>query len=292
MIQERSVEYRTQDSSYKINRHALAGLPAGLYAGFDPTLGATMDLVLHHNDTGFVETDLTNTLLPTKGVVVSRQGVRVYEPDTITLPITPTTVTGRRDAIVMEHTYIEVAGGQSATFTVIEGVPESPTLAPNQVLLGLLLLPANCTALNQSGVDYTPYRILDLKEVGNTLNTKYDKIQSDIYTVPDGDYSAQWEADSLASKFRVLQTQSGEIRFAGRIKALASPTTFFLSVENQAYLPTIRSKFVAHVVRGTSIFPILVEFIGTDFMTLSIASDYAPQQDDVVHFDNISFPNF
>lgn len=189
MAQERLQEWNTQDKSFNLNKMFMQSLPAGLYFGFDVVLGGTMTLTYNHNTTGKQFVNVNQTLTSKQGVIVSRQGVQIFETDTINLPIATTGVNARRDAIVCVHSYIETTGGQSASYSVKQNIGAGePILLNNETLIAILELPANCSALNQIGVNYLERRKLNFDIIKNKLDAldvdvtnlqedKYDKIQ-------------------------------------------------------------------------------------------------------------------
>lgn len=160
-MQKGFFNYKDDDYTDWLNRHLMGVLPEGLYAGFDPQLGASMNLVLTHGPTGFRETDEYGTITPRIGVYRTKQGVMVREDADIILPIAtnPTAFT-RIDIVVAEHKYSKAVGGTAAVYKVIKGVPtENPSAptpnSPNlQLVLGTLYVPAGTTALNNGGVQY------------------------------------------------------------------------------------------------------------------------------------------
>lgn len=161
--QKRSWNYRAEDSTYDLSIADIGLLLPGVYRGFDMTLDGTMILKLTHQTTGFVVTDKAGgTISDKKSAVVSKQGVVVTEDDTETLAIAVGHATLHRiDLIIMDHQYIEVAGGQLATYSVIQGTPAASPVAPAvpnpalQVIIGELYIPATTVALTDAGVVWT-----------------------------------------------------------------------------------------------------------------------------------------
>ncbi len=160
--QKRSWNYRAEDSTYNLSIADIAIILPGVYRGFDITLDNTMVLKLTHQDTGYVVTDIAGgTISDKRGAVVSKQGVVVTEDGTETLAIAVGGIKPRIDLIIMEHQYNQIAGGQQAIYSVVQGIasanPAVPTL-PNpalQVVIGQLYVQANITALDDAGVVWT-----------------------------------------------------------------------------------------------------------------------------------------
>jgi hypothetical protein len=226
MAQERNVEFNELDSSFELGKMFLQALPAGLYYGFDAVLGASMNLTYNHDTTGKSFVLVNGSTTSKKGVIVSNQGVQIYEDAVSSLTITPTSATARRDAIICTHQYVESAGGQAATYSVLPNIGSGvPSLTAYQVLIGILDLPANCTALNQTGVTYTEYRKLNFNTIQELLvgidsrldaveNEKYDKEQPDAINV---NFEPHW-ANAFPvgqSNVKYRKEQNGRVTLSG-----------------------------------------------------------------------------
>ena len=160
-MQTRSWEYRSDDKTIDINQWLLGVIEPGVYRGFNFLKTANMVLNLVQNTTGFsaVRKDLSESA-PT-GLIISKQGVFIREDSPITLAINPGSSSPRIDLIVCNHQFIEVAGGQQASYSVIQGTPAANPTAPGltspktQVIIGELYLPAGVTRLDAAGVVFT-----------------------------------------------------------------------------------------------------------------------------------------
>ncbi len=156
--QKRFWNWQDEDSTFDLSRWHLGVLDAGLYRGFEAqAFGNSMNLKLIHSQSGAVRTNLDRTISQKFGVIITKQGVTIQQDSQITLKIALSTAP-RIDLIIVEHEYKELNGGIDAIYKVIQGGTDglAPAL-PNasiQVILGILNLPANCTALNQTGVSY------------------------------------------------------------------------------------------------------------------------------------------
>lgn len=180
MGQNRYWEYLAEDDTFSLNWSNLLLLPYGRYAGFDATLGASLNLVLDGSQTGKTKvTEDLNVTVPFS-VWKTKQGIVVEEDGSISLPITAGDSTHDRiDLVVGTHQYLNTAGGATAVYSIIEGTPAATPVAPNlslpeqQVILGTLRVPANATDL--TGATYTPANVPDLGNQGKTMYT--DRIQ-------------------------------------------------------------------------------------------------------------------
>lgn len=155
MAQQRLFEFEAPDSTFDLNSRFSTIAPAGLYYGFDAVRGASMNLGFNHLTTGLNYVNDNLSLTDKLGVVITKQGVEIRIGTVASLPINPTAGVTRKDAVILEHGYVLSTGGNPASISVLENVTLPLTLASNQVLLGILELPINCTALNQTGVVYT-----------------------------------------------------------------------------------------------------------------------------------------
>lgn len=156
MAQERWWNWLDDDSTFRLNSRDLIMIPFGLYSGFDKKAGTGMVLTLTHtiNPKTKVNQDLTES--NPLGVWKSKQGVVIAEDANITLNIdTGHPTFARIDTIVGEHEYVEAEGGSFATYKVVKGIPSNQPIPPlvssnKQVVLGTLLVPANCVDLDTS----------------------------------------------------------------------------------------------------------------------------------------------
>ncbi len=226
MAQDRSIEFKQPDASYKMNRHTLTGTPAGLYFGFDANFSG-MELRLNHAGTGFEETDINGVVLSRRGLFKSRQGVVVLEGSDVTFTIAPTTSTTRRDAIVASHAYQNIIGGGAATYSVKPNIGSGePILSPYEVLLGILELPINCTSLTQSGVRYVRRQILDLNTITSLVAGKYDIVQPTSINV--NTFDAGWNAGFGNALLRYRRDQRGRVYLEGSAECQTTNANVFV----------------------------------------------------------------
>lgn len=154
MSQKRLFEFESNDSTIDLNTRYLVSESVGVQGGFDFVPTPDMNLNFNHIQTGLeiVNIDLSTSK---KGVIVTKQGVAIFEDVIAPLPIASVGNVSRRDAIIVTHSYQYTTNGTIGLYSVITNVgPNEPTLLANQNLIGILELPANCTALNQAGVNY------------------------------------------------------------------------------------------------------------------------------------------
>jgi hypothetical protein len=164
MPQKRSWNFKADDATKDINRWLTGFLSPGLYFGFDFSPSANMTLGLVHTVTGFK--DVGDGLVPVEssaqGLVVTRQGVVITEDTGYNIAgiAVGDAVNPRIDIVVVTHQINEIAGGATALYSVIQGTPGATPVAPalsnpnTQVKIGELYIPANTTALNQTGVKW------------------------------------------------------------------------------------------------------------------------------------------
>lgn len=157
----RSFNYQDPDSSEELNRWHLGIIEPGLYRGFDPVLGSSMNLELNHSVTGsrHVKGDGTAEVV---GIVVTQQGVVIRSGTPHSIPILSADPTNDRiDVIVVQQSYDTTVGGGIPIIVVINGVPASNPVPPAltlpdfQTVLGQLRIPAGVTSLNSTGVSYS-----------------------------------------------------------------------------------------------------------------------------------------
>jgi hypothetical protein len=203
MAQQRLFEFEAPDSTFDLNSRFATIAPGGLYYGFDAVRGASMNLGFNHLTTGQNYVNDNLSLTDKLGVVITKQGVEIRIGTVASLPINTTAGVTRKDAVILEHGYVLSTGGNPASISVLENVTLPLTLASNQVLLGILELPINCTALNQSGVVYTRSEKPKFAYAGDVdLSGYYTKDESDnlfrnVISLPDdSDFNAMYPSDS------------------------------------------------------------------------------------------------
>lgn len=146
-------KYKEDDSTALLNEIFAGLLPAGVYTGYDATLGSSMILTLSHHN-AFVETDLAGNQIK-RGVIRTKQGVLIAEEDNVSFNITPTGSQGRIDVVYLQHQYQQLISAPMPFYGILEGTPSANPTPPNltspfHVKIGELLLPPNCTSLNQA----------------------------------------------------------------------------------------------------------------------------------------------
>lgn len=154
-MQHRFFDWKDPDSSNDINRKYLGVIPPGVYRGFDSIATSTgTTLRLTHDVTGYKDTELDGTESGYKGLVITKQGVTVIEDTDVTVSLTLNNdVNPRIDLVVLEHTYVETAGGISAIYTVLQGTPAVSPITPTltdparQIVIGSLTWPGNAVSI-------------------------------------------------------------------------------------------------------------------------------------------------
>jgi len=168
-MQNRTFNYKEDDSTFLLNNKFAGIIPAGIYAGFDVEefSGMTLNLI---QDNGIIKLDI-NRNESVVGVAVSKQGVVITENSDISITLTNGAVGNRWDLIVMNHKFIDTVGGEAATYTVIEGVPNSkvptiPTVTSNtQVILYTVYIPSGAVDLTN-----VIFQKSDVPLLGNNTN--------------------------------------------------------------------------------------------------------------------------
>jgi hypothetical protein len=166
MAQTRLLEWKEDDASDLFNRMHLGILKFGVYRGFDiftnPS-GLTMRL---DHEVGLVSIKENLTELNNAGITKTKQGVVVIEDAYIDIPVS-TNVSGyvRIDLLVIEHEKVQIIGGQTAIYKIIEGTPDlnpvdpALTVPEKQTIIGRLYVGevnvdlADCTWVR----DETPF---------------------------------------------------------------------------------------------------------------------------------------
>lgn len=119
MAQRRSYEFQHLLVSEQINNAELAISPQGVYCGFDlkPTTDGSLTIILTP-DYSLQKNDIGTSI----SVLKMPNGVIVEQSDDIVIPISASAQAyGRIDAIVCQHTFLGVNGGQEAVYSIIEG---------------------------------------------------------------------------------------------------------------------------------------------------------------------------
>lgn len=160
MAQIRFHNYRRGLSSFDENRRFHGLIHAGVYSGWDrlELLGGN-SVRIHHDVTGSRPLNIDNaTEAFFMGITVTRQGFFIYEDAPLDFIIAYNNSNGsnRIDLLVVSHQYVASAGGQVATYSIIQGPNGSfsrPSLSSiNQVVVGEFWIPANAADL--SGISF------------------------------------------------------------------------------------------------------------------------------------------
>jgi len=167
-------------------------LDEGVYAGYDFPVVPPSDLFLKlemGNGFKFVDDTAPINQEIVHGLAITKQRMYIAETDASmpTIEIQPTNATPRIDAIILQHSRILVFGGNAPIYKTVDtlGITDPDairaTLGTDEVLLGILELPINCTGLDQVGVNYTKVQAKNFKR-NATLNksiTAFDDEQTD-----------------------------------------------------------------------------------------------------------------
>lgn len=298
MPQRRPTEFNTADKSFDNNIRSLVGVPPGLYYGFDAALPASMTLTLSQSTTGITIREVNNATSGPWGLVLSRQGVAIFESDLITLNINTTTISGRRDAIVCNHEYEEVTGGVTATYSVKQNIGAGePTLTDTEVLIGILELPVSCTALNQTGVNYIDRRIKDLKALRSLIDgltealpLKYDKLQPPAIALT---FATGWAIFS-AGYAGVRKSQSNIITFEGGVKVSTVSATQLICTLPTEYRPGVPKPLgaVLRIDISNTFIPCVIVVQTNGQVSLSNMAGYTLAVNDEIYLEGLNFiPN-
>lgn len=126
MSQDRNVEYNVPLTSFQVNQLNQGLLPKGRYQGFDTIdnpggVGLNIRLL---NNLGFTRVDIANAFETTnRAIMVTPLGSVIHTDENPTLPIDDTAGGQRRDLVVLNHEFTQVAGGSLATFSIVTGTP-------------------------------------------------------------------------------------------------------------------------------------------------------------------------
>lgn len=157
MAQIRMRDYKEPLASFNHNIMQFTRKP-GRFVGFDTMeQTSTLGFNIRHDATGTTYKNEVQTTIGPAGVLMTTQGVFVIE-DTPLTGFTVDTNSGntfdRIDLLVCNHQFLNLAGGQAATYSIIKGpignaTPPALTNPFFQVIVGRILLPAGATDLNQ-----------------------------------------------------------------------------------------------------------------------------------------------
>ena len=160
-MQSRLRDYKETIESFPHNIFNLGLHKPGRYMGFDSVLINVnpLQFQIRHNGTngGLQYKDPNNTIVGPIGVALTPQGTLIIEDELVETLLTINTNAGnpsvRYDLVVLNHSQVQVAGGQAATYSIIQGnvgSSEKPVLTDplKQTLLGWWEIPAGATTLN------------------------------------------------------------------------------------------------------------------------------------------------
>lgn len=250
MAQTRYFNWKDDDKTDWLNRRLIGILPYGLYRGYDAVLASGLNLSLEHNITGFDEVTKLLVHRTNLGLVKTKQGTLVIEDDPVVVPITANpSVEPRIDLVVMEHEYIEVAGGQPAIYKVLVGTPAPVPVAPalsdpnKQVILGELYCPAGMSDLTDTGVVYTKAGIPFFAGDPTVMRTNQNQ-----HSTGDKKFDYLLLGDTM-----IANISGNSVDFQNQKRntfvALASPTSaFYVQISNFINLPSQGQGYVFKVL--------------------------------------------
>lgn len=176
MAQKRGIEYNVALTSFQVDELDQGLLPAGRYYGYDTMTnagGVGVNISLNHTN-GFLGAKHSPAAFDStpSAYVVTPQGVRILTDEilqSINIPDMQTVDERRTDLIVMNHEYVNVAGGQTATISLIQGTPQQgnakttiyaddPAL-PNpvkQIIIGRIRVRSTAVALTYNDIKWEP----------------------------------------------------------------------------------------------------------------------------------------
>lgn len=186
MAQETFIKFKDNTASFKINEKHMGIFKTGRYSGFDlmTTAGGMAINIGHAGDIPKTLSDQSQEL--NFGSVLLPTGTILHENANIGLNISVNTgnSNSRIDYIIVDHTYVEVIGGQAATYSIIQGPGDGtePSLVDTttQVLIGKVTIVPEGDEFTDLTYIQEPVPLLG----DNTLQEFYDNIknliQSDI----------------------------------------------------------------------------------------------------------------
>lgn len=167
-MQTRLRDYKEPILSFDHNIVNLGLHNAGRYCGFDTLVPVTqLGFKIQHILTGIRYKNPINTTIGPMGVVMTPQGVIIAEDGEVTgLSIVSNAGNNetRYDLLIMTHNQVNIAGGQVATYSVIQGPsgnPIKPILTDpyHQTAIGVIKIAANVDNVNI--VEYTRFKSPD-----------------------------------------------------------------------------------------------------------------------------------
>lgn len=170
MAQARFHQWEDDDLTRLMNQKFIGLIEPGPYRGFHAnSMPAGLDLILSHGTDWFGpngSTESTYDEVPGSvgniGVLFTKQGVVIKETGAIVLPIAANPGGNPRiDRIVCRSVYVEVPGGNLATYAVYTGTPAANPAPPaisfpnEEIILGELRVPAGFASMDDDGVIWT-----------------------------------------------------------------------------------------------------------------------------------------
>lgn len=152
MAQTRYVNYNKALTSFEQNQALSPYNQPGIVCGFDTMeIVSGKNLKFKHDLSGALLSNVDNTALSERlGVVKAKNGTLVQEdaPITVSVDYNPE-ATQRVDLLIMTHSWINSAGGATATYSIIKGstTGEAPNVSNpiTQVAIGKITVPAGAT---------------------------------------------------------------------------------------------------------------------------------------------------
>lgn len=232
MAQTRLRDFEDDLNSFEHNIFNLGLHNPGRYAGFDTLdftgLSNPLQFNLIHTESGVEYKDTSNATIGPLGVALSKQGTIIMEDD-IVGPFTVVSNTGnssrRFDLVIMEHNQIQLAPGQPSTYSVIQGpyASENPPALTNpfkQIILGILIIPANATDLTNavfvknSCPDSGDGKDARIEEKNLFQNYNGWNMATEVATAPAINFTDDfntagmlWKLNGKANAYKVLPTE-------------------------------------------------------------------------------------
>jgi hypothetical protein len=156
MAQKIYYNYKDLLASNDFNRVLLGVHEPGRYRGFDTMNVIVLAFTLSHEVTGIVQTRENLTQTNPTGIAITKQGFVIQEDAAISGLACASNAANaftRIDLVVCTHEDVNVAGGQAATYSVIQGadggavVPSLPN-PEKQIILGQISIPPSVANLS------------------------------------------------------------------------------------------------------------------------------------------------
>lgn len=250
MTEQALINYNELARSYDIAKMHQGILPAGRYAGFDAIQldSAGVDhlmLEFLHTQSGFVSISDVNATKSNQAKIVTPEGIIIeYEVvDSFRVDFELTSA-WRRDAIVIDHDWQLVAGGQSSTISVIKGteaataelaLPPAATNSTTQTILGYVLLEPDASSIGEMTWERNPTPLPGNEETMAFLDlitaldaSKLDKADPVLTAGTPyigGSGSGTASADWIFPTNQTLchRNERGQVFFQGRVQCDVQP---------------------------------------------------------------------